>query len=43
MNCKCAFIVYTSTMGDVELDDFIETKKIKFCQKNACKIIFSLL
>ena len=25
MNCKCAFIVYTSTMGDVELDDFIET------------------
>ena len=23
MTCKCAFIVYTSIMGDVELDDFI--------------------
>ncbi|MCR4898418.1 MAG: hypothetical protein K5892_04245 [Acholeplasmatales bacterium] len=25
MNCKCAFIVYTSTLGDVELDNFINT------------------
>ncbi len=24
MTCKSAFIVYTSMMGDVELDDFIE-------------------
>jgi hypothetical protein len=23
MNCKCAFIVYKSAMGDTELDDFI--------------------
>ena len=23
MNCKVAFIVYTSTLGDIELDDFI--------------------
>ena len=25
MNCKCAFIVYTSSLGDTELDNFIDS------------------
>ena len=29
MTCKCAFIVYTSIMGDAELDDFIHRLEIE--------------
>lgn len=29
MNCKCAFIVYTSNLGDVELNNFIDSLGIE--------------
>ena len=29
MTCKCAFIVYTSIMGDTELDDFINKLEVE--------------